>query len=75
MYCNKYSIFRFNINKNINEPTEALDPLFNGQTGRDGYKQEMDLFVTQLMGNGDKKVETMELDLEILETSLNTNKK
>lgn len=35
----------------------------------------MDLFVTQLMGNDEKKDETMELDLEILETSLNTNKK
>ncbi|KAL5233532.1 hypothetical protein ACI65C_000942 [Semiaphis heraclei] len=66
----------FNINKNINQPSEETsDPLFNGQTSRDGYKQEMDLFVTQLMGNENDSEEITDLDLEILETSLNTNEK
>eukprot|EP00102_Acyrthosiphon_pisum_P023451 XP_016660661.1 PREDICTED: uncharacterized protein LOC100575976 [Acyrthosiphon pisum] len=64
----------FNINKNINQPSEETsDPLFNGQTSRDGYKQEMDLFVTQLMGNDNDSEEITNLDLEILDTSLNTN--
>lgn len=35
----------------------------------------MDLFVTQLMGNYNTNEETNNLDLEIFETSLNTNEK
>jgi len=35
----------------------------------------MDLFVTQLMGNENDGEEITDLDLEILETSLNTNEK
>lgn len=69
-------IFSFNINKNIDEPTnETSDPLFYGQTVRDGYTQEMDLFVTQLMGNYNQNEETNNLDLEIFETSLITPEK
>ncbi|CAH1736003.1 unnamed protein product [Aphis gossypii] len=64
----------FNINKSINQSEETSDPLFNGQTSRDGYKQEMDLFVTQLMGNDNDNEEIDNLDLEILETPLNINK-
>ncbi|KAF0765025.1 protein OSCP1-like [Aphis craccivora] len=64
----------FNINKSINQSLEETsDPLFNGQTSRDGYKQEMDLFVTQLMGNDNDNEEIVNLDLEILETPLNIN--
>jgi len=35
----------------------------------------MDLFVTQLMGNDNDSEEITNLDLEILDTSLNTNEK
>ncbi|XP_026804788.1 protein OSCP1-like [Rhopalosiphum maidis] len=64
----------FNINKNINQSLEETsDPLFNGQTSRDGYRQEMDLFVTQLMGSDNDNEEIDNLDLEILETPLNIN--
>jgi len=35
----------------------------------------MDLFVTQLMGNDKDNEDINNLDLEILETSLNTNEK
>lgn len=52
-----------------------MDPLFNDQIGRDGYKQEMDLFVTQLMGNDNQNKEINNLDLEIFESSVNTNEK
>lgn len=52
-----------------------MDPLFTDQIGREGYKQEMDLFVTQLMGNDNQNKEINNLDLEIFETSVNTNEK
>lgn len=35
----------------------------------------MDLFVTQLMGNDNHNDEINNMDLEIFETSLNTNEK
>lgn len=72
---NSCIIFRFKVNKSDDEPTETLNPLFYGQTGRDGYKQEMDLFVTQLMGNNYRDEEITNLDLELFETSVNTNEK
>ncbi|KAL5233525.1 hypothetical protein ACI65C_000935 [Semiaphis heraclei] len=70
-----YELMKQTLHLDTGPSEDTSDLLFNGQTSRDGYKQEMDLFVTQLMGNENDGEEINDLDLEILENALNTNEK
>ncbi|XP_050434253.1 protein OSCP1 isoform X2 [Adelges cooleyi] len=65
----------FKINSNDDEQSERSDPLFFCQTIRNGYKQEMDLFVTQLLGNEISKNNNDGLDLELPDPLLSTTRK
>ncbi|XP_050546337.1 protein OSCP1-like isoform X2 [Daktulosphaira vitifoliae] len=48
---------------NDNGVSETSDPLFYDQTGRHGYKHEIDLFVTQLIGTAAPKDENIDVEL------------